>query len=196
MKKVLAISFLAMLMCSCQPTGQTNGPTSADSVAVADFEKQETQKMNKTIFAQVADSIFKLHPGDIKNQIIQEDISKDAEKYCLQFKGKHMPLIEELPFKLTGVLHEGNSYVAALKFDKDGDEKNLGLELQLLVTRTREEAAKLYEGKTYKIKGIMAGFPYSTAVLHPNVVTPLNNYDKPMLSLGCIKVDDAELTMQ
>lgn len=196
MRKVLAISFLALLMCSCVQPSQTATEKVNDSVAVADVDKQDAQKMNNTIFAHVADSIFKLHPGDIKNQIIQEDIAKDAEKYCRQFKGRHMPLLEELSFELTDVVQEGSKYAACFKFEREEDEKNLGLEVQLLVYKSREEAAKLYQGKTYTVKGIMAGFPYSTAVLHPNVVLPLDNYDKPMLSLGCIKVDDAELTLK
>lgn len=192
MKKVLAISFLAMLMCSCQPTGQTNGTSATDSVAIADFEEEEAQKMDNTIFAQVADSIFKQHPGDIKNPIIREDLGVALVKYCNQFKGKHMPLVEELPFKLSEVIQDGNKYIACFKYERKADENLLGLELQLAVKQTREEAAKLVKGDTYYVKGIMAGFPFQRVL--PYALEPISSYDKPLLSLGALQIDNAEIT--
>ncbi|MBO4723321.1 MAG: hypothetical protein J5629_10395 [Muribaculaceae bacterium] len=190
MKKVITIAFLALL-CSCMPTTQSNGPTSTDSITADDYEKQEAQKMNNTIFAQMADSIFKLHPGDIKNQIIQEDIAKDLKKYAMQFKGKHMPLIEELPFKCKGVVEEGNHYIAGFMYKRDADKNVLGLELQVAITQSREDAAKLVEGDTYYLKGIMAGFPYQS--VYPYALEPLYTNDRPLLSLGAIKLDNAEI---
>ena len=191
MKKVITIAFLALL-CSCMPTTQSNGPTSADSVTVADIEKEEAQKMNNTIFAQVADSIFKQHPGDIKNPIIREDLGVALVKYCNQFKGKHMPLVEELPFKLTDVIQDGNKYIAGFKYERRADENLLGLELQLAVKQTREEAAKLVKGDTYYVKGIMAGFPFRSVL--PYALEPLSSYEKPLLSLGALQIDNAEIT--
>lgn len=191
MKKVLAIPFVALL-CSCAQTTQND----EYAVGVTMAEEQDVQVAHSTIFEQVADSIYKLHPGDIENKIIQEDIAKDLEKYCLQFKGKHMPLIEELSFKLNDVVPDKGKYAACFKYGKDEDKNNLGLELQILVHKSRDEAAKLYKGKNYTIKGIMAGFPYSSSNLHPYVLTSLNDWEKPTISLGCIKVDKAELTMK
>lgn len=195
--KAITLIALSALMCSCMQTQQSKQSQQVDSVKVKDvsvLDEEPRLEPASTIFSQVADSIFKLHPGDIKNEIIREDIAKDLKKYALQFKGKHMPLIEELPFNLTEVVKEGNKYIACFKYDKEGDEKNLGLEMQLSVSQSREDAAKLYEGKNYMIKGIMAGFPY--ADLMPCALEPLYSYSRPLLSLGVIKIDNAELTMK
>lgn len=194
MRKVFVILAFMALLWSCgyaPPKGAEQ--SGVDSTQVLPPGMEDTPEVKSSIFAHVADSIFKLHPGDIKNEIIREDIAKDLKKYALQFKGKHMPLIEELPFKLTEVTQE-NGYIACLLYNKDADEKNLGLEVQILVKLPREEAAKLYEGKYYMVKGIMAGFPYARVM--PYALDPLESYNRPLLSLGAIKIDNAELTMK
>lgn len=197
MKNVLAFVSLAALLCSCQSTGQNGVNGTSDSVAVENvtFEGKAPEVAN-SIFAHVADSIYKAHPGDIKNEIIQEDIAKDLKKYALQFKGKHMPMIEELPFKLTEVMQDRGQHVACLQYKKDETENSLGLELQLYVPLSREDAAKLYEDKYYYVKGIMGGFPFQSKVLHPYIMTPLEKYNKPLVSFGAIKINNAELTLK
>lgn len=197
MKKVLSFFMVLPLLVACT-NGSTGQVSSQDSMAVAIVEQYEDVKpeVKSSTFAIMADSIYKAHPGDINNEIIQEDISKDLKKYVLQFKGKHMPLVEELPFKLTDVIKEGGHYVAAFQYKKDADQKNLGLELQLKIDLPREKAGTLVTEKYYTVKGIMTGFPYSRAVLQPNVVTPLSSYEKPLLSLGVLQVRDAEITQK
>ena len=197
MKKVLAIVSLAALLCSCQPTGQNGVNGTSDSVAVANVtDEEKAPEVAKSIFAHVADSIYKAHPGDINNEIIQEDIAKDLKKYALQFKGKHMPMIEEVPFKLTEVVQDRGQYVACLQYKKDSDRNSLGLEVQLYGPLSREDAAKLYEDKYYNVKGIMAGFPFQSKVLYPYIMTALENYNKPLVSFGAIKINNAELTLK
>lgn len=187
MKKVLAIVSLAALMCSCMQPRQ-NGETSASASSVAE---KKAPKVKDYIFAHVADSIFKLHPGDIKNPIIREDIGKDLKKYAMQFKGKHMPLIEELPFICKSITQEGNHYLAGFKYQRDATETELGIELQVAVVQSREDAAKLIEGDIYYLKGIMAGFPFQRVL--PYALDPLFSYNKPLLSLGAIKLENAEI---
>lgn len=196
MRKAITIFAFIAILCSCVNNQQGNN-TTTDSVAVASvYDDEEKPEVPNSIFAHVADSIYKAHPGDIKNTIIREDIAKDLKKYALQFKGKHMPMIEELPFKLTHVVQEGNKYIACFQYEKDANEKNLGLELQLAVPQSRDEAAKLYEGKYYTIKGIMAGFPYARVM--PYVLEPDNLYrvEMPLMSFGAIKINNAELTIK
>lgn len=194
MKKAITLLAFMALLWSCSyapPKGAEQ--TEMDSTQVLMPGMEEAPEVKSSIFEHVADSIFKLHPGDIKNEIIREDIAKDLKKYALQFKGKHMPLIEELPFKLLEVAQE-NGYIAILHYTKDADEKNLGLEVQLVVKLPREEAAKLYEDKFYSVKGIMAGFPYASVM--PYALDTYHSYDMPLLSLGAIKIDNAELTLK
>lgn len=193
MKKVLAFVSLAALLCSCQPTGQNGVNGTSDSVAVANvYDEEKAPEVVNSIFAHVADSIYKAHPGDINNEIIQEDIAKDLKKYALQFKGKHMPLIEELPFSCKGVVKDGNRYIVGFMYKKDATELELGLELQVAVPQSREDAAKFVEGDIYYLKGIMAGFPFQSVL--PYALSPLSSYEKPLLSLGAIKLDNAEIT--
>lgn len=195
MKKVLAIVSLAALLCSCQPTGQNGVNDTTDSVAVANVtDEKKAPEVKKSIFAHVADSIYKAHPGDIKNEIICEDIAKDLKKYALQFKGKHMPLIEELPFECNGIVKDGGRYIVAFQYKKDATETELGLELQVAVPQSREDAAKFVEGDIYYLKGIMAGFPFQSVL--PYALSPLSSFEKPLISLGAIKLENAEITQK
>ena len=192
-KAITFFAFIAML-CSCVNSQQGNN-TATDSVVVANvYDDIDKPEVPNSIFAHVADSIYKAHPGDVKNEIIQEDIAKDLKKYALQFKGKHMPMIEELPFKLTEVMQDRGKYVACLQYKKSETENSLGLELQLYVPMPREDAAKLYEDKYYYVKGIVGGFPFQSKVLHPYIMTPLEDYNKPLVSFGAIQIDNAEIT--
>ena len=61
----------------------------------------------KILIAQrVGDSIAAAHGPNYYNKLVQEDIGNDLKKYINKFRGKHCPMIEELPFKFNDVAKE------------------------------------------------------------------------------------------
>lgn len=189
MNKVLAFIMVLLPLAACT-NGSTNGQaTSQDSVvAVSAFEEPTPG----AIMVMVCDSIAALHPAN--NDIARMDAAKDLKEYVLTFKGQHMPLLEELTFELKGIVQEGGKYVAALKYGRNATRKEIGLEVQIAVKMSRDEAAKYSEGAKYKVKGLVKGFAYNTT--QPYVLEPIESGYKQLYSLGAIELTDAELIPQ
>ena len=191
MKKVLALFLLALMLVSCS-NGTTENKQQSDSTAVT--VQQEMVVPAAAIIEQVCDSIISLHPGDIKNKIIQEDLGNELKKYVLSYKGKHMPMLEELTYKLTDVVQDGQKYMVALKYEQDADRETIGKSVQIAVWTSREEAAKYYKGKTYSVKGTVKGFAYPDT--QPYATDHYIDYYKPILYFGAIVLDDAVITQK
>lgn len=190
MKKVLAlITALLPMLVACTNGSMERKLTSQDSTSVA---VEEVNAQRSLIITKVCDSIFALHPGNINNKIIQEDIAADLTKYVLSYKGKHMPMLEEITFKMKGIAQEGNHYVAVLMYKSEADKKDLGQEVQVCVKATREEAATFYEGRDYKVKGLVNGFPFQSAMPY---AIEIYSSDRPTLSFGAIELSDAEVIL-
>lgn len=190
MNKVLAFFMLVPMLFACTNGASTGQPTSQDSAVavVSAFEESEPG----AIMVKVCDSIAAIHPGN--NEIARSDAEKDIKSYVLAFKGQHMPMLEELTYELRGIAPDAGKYMAALKYDKRATRHELGLEVQVGIRMTREEAAKYNEGAKYKVRGLVKGFPFAST--EPYVLAPLEQGYKPLYSFGAIELTDAELIPQ
>lgn len=190
MNKVLAFFMLVPLLFACTNGSSTGKPTSQDSAVavVSEFEEPEPG----AIMVKVCDSIAAIHTGN--NDIARSDAGKDIKSYVLSFKGKHMPMLEELTYELKGIAPDAGKYMAALQYDKSATRHELGLEVQVGIRMTREEAAKYNEGAKYKVRGIVKGFPFAS--IEPYVLAPLEKGYKPLYSFGAIELTDAEIIPQ
>ncbi len=75
-------------------------------------------------------------------------------------------------------------------YQSEADKKDLGQEVQVCVKATREEAATFYEGMDYKVKGLVKGFPFQSAMPY---AIEIYSSDRPTLSFGGIELSDAEV---
>ena len=190
MNKVLAFFMLVPMLFACTNGSSTGQPTSKDSAVavVSAFEEPEPG----AIMVKVCDSIAAIHPGN--NDIARSDAEKDIKSYVLAFKGQHMPLLEELTYELRGISPDAGKYMAALKYYKSATRHELGMEVQVRIRMTREEAAKYNEGAKYKVRGIVKGCPFAST--EPYVLAPFVKDFKPHYSFGAIELTDAELIPQ
>ena len=189
MKRIL-IFIVAIATLSCcdrwkQQPAETNDSTAVDSTAVT----EKPEPVYVPIAHRVGDSIAAAHGPNFYNKLVQEDIIKDLKKYVNSFRGKHCPMIEELPFTFNDITQDGRGHIAAFKYDVKATEYRQ-YEMQLAVRVTRDDGKTLVKGSKYRVVGTVKGLIY----VDPYFLPRDEHSRRDIISYGAIEVSNAEIT--
>ncbi len=175
---ILCVIVLGILLVSCGQLSNSNN-SGQDSIRTDRLDQP-----NKTLLEQTWDSIYNDYNSDgkkdISNEIVHGEVQFLLMAYVWDHKGKHMPVIEELPYKCLGIAEDKGKFYGLFEFDND--KYNPHVVAQVVGEVPYEKAKELVTGQKYKIKGEVVDFAY------PQNKELWADMKKDVYRTGCIKM--------